>query len=84
MPFPYEANFRVLPVVQIVEVIYIFAQRGNGTPGDPHRNVHLYYSKQGDLLACYDPINGEPDAVHPKINQIDPLPGPHVLKKVVE
>lgn len=69
-------------MVQVVEVFYVFAQRGNGTPGDPHRNVHLYYSKQGDLLACYDPINGAPDAVHPMSTLIDPRAGPYVLERV--
>ena len=45
----------------LVQVIYFAAWRGNGTPADPVRLANYYFSPDGDLLACHDPINGEPD-----------------------
>jgi len=61
----------ILPLdVQVVEVVYVMARRGDGTPGSPERSVHLYYSKTGDLLACYDPVNGPVDYF-----EVRPAPG---------
>ncbi|WP_186178014.1 hypothetical protein [Burkholderia gladioli] len=61
--------------VKVVEVIYVEAVRGNGTPESPDRLAHFYYSKEGVLLACHDPINGHPGFVwgitHPQPG--DPL-----------
>ncbi|MBW7896540.1 MAG: hypothetical protein H3C27_15640 [Opitutaceae bacterium] len=38
------------------------AMRGDGSVGNPERLIELYFARDGDLLACYDPINGPPDA----------------------
>lgn len=50
------------PSVRVVMVLHVAAFRGDGSPGDPERMVHRYYDAPGELLACYDPINGPPDA----------------------
>jgi hypothetical protein len=36
--------------------------RGDGSHGNPERLIELYFARNGDLLACYDPINGPPDS----------------------
>lgn len=56
-------GLHVLPEVRRVETLQITAQRGaEGNPKNPLRWVWLYYSLDGELLACYDPINGPADA----------------------
>lgn len=53
-----------LPPVRaaVVEVIHVSAMRGDGSAGNPERLIELYFARDGELLACYDPINGPPDA----------------------
>ena len=41
-------------LVELVEVIHVVATRGNGTPENPTRIVHQYWSKNGDLLSEKD------------------------------
>lgn len=54
----------MLPDVHRVELLYVGAWRGSGAPGDPVRQVALYYDLgSAELLACYDPVNGPPDSV---------------------
>jgi len=40
--------------VELLEVIHIEAVRGKGTPENPVRIVHQYWSKDGNLLAEKD------------------------------
>src|SRR5574343_1160320 len=47
--------------VERVSLIYVLAMRGDGSAHNPAREIHRYYSDEGRLLACYDPINGPPD-----------------------
>lgn len=47
---------------ELIPVIYLAASRGDGSPGNPERIIHLYFSPDGCLLACHDPQNGPPDA----------------------
>lgn len=47
--------------VKVVSVIQVIATRGGRGPSDPPRVVHCFYSFEGELLACYDPILGSPD-----------------------
>lgn len=57
------AEFHLLPEVRRVETLQLTVQRGaEGNPKNPLRWVWLYYGLDGQLLACYDPINGPPDA----------------------
>lgn len=46
---------------RVVELIFVPAFRGDGSEGDPERMINLYFSKEGELLACYDPLYGPPD-----------------------
>lgn len=46
---------------KVVELIFVPATRGDGYEQDPERVVHLYFSLEGELMACYDPLNGPPD-----------------------
>ena len=39
---------------KLVEVIEVHSCWGDGTEGDPNRNVTLYFSKEGYLLAVND------------------------------
>jgi hypothetical protein len=48
--------------VKRVKLIYVAAMRGDDTPENPTRLAHYYYSDDGKLVACHDPINGAPDA----------------------
>jgi len=48
--------------VRRVKLIYVAAMRGDDTPENPARLAHYYYSDDGELVACHDPINGAPDA----------------------
>lgn len=36
--------------------------RGDGSQENPERLVHLYFSLDGQLLACNDELNGPPDS----------------------
>lgn len=47
---------------RVVELIFVPAMRGDGSPGNPERVINLYFSKEGELMACYDPQNGPPDS----------------------
>ena len=49
-------------MVKRVKLIYVAAARGDDTKENPTRVAHYYYSDEGELLACYDPINGPPDS----------------------
>ena len=40
--------------VELLEVIHTVALRGSGTPENPVRIVHQYWSKDGELLAEND------------------------------
>lgn len=42
--------------VEIVEVIFVSTSRGDGTPSNPLRSVHQYWSKDGRLLADTDAL----------------------------
>lgn len=46
----------------LVQVIHFAAYRGDGTPGNPVRLANYYFSQEGEMLACYDPLNGPPDS----------------------
>ena len=48
--------------VKRVSLIYVAVMRGDGTEQNPERVAHHYYSDAGELMACYDSINGEPDS----------------------
>lgn len=41
-----------------VDVIRVEWSRGNGTAANPFRIVTSFYSKDGSLLVCRDPLNG--------------------------
>lgn len=47
---------------KVVQVIAVVGSRGDGSEEDPHRVVYQYFSLEGELLACYDEINGPPDS----------------------
>ena len=47
---------------RIVELIHVSSMRGDGSQENPERSIELYFSKEGELLACYDPLNGLPDS----------------------
>lgn len=49
-------------MVQVFQVIHVVAWRGDGSKKNPERLIHLYYSLDGRLLACYDELNGAPDS----------------------
>ena len=49
---------------KVIPVIFVSAFRGDGTEGNPVRMISLYYSLDGELLACYDELNGPPDSFH--------------------
>lgn len=40
---------------QIVEVIQVVSNEGDGTPESPARLVTSYFSKEGELIARFDP-----------------------------
>lgn len=46
----------------VIQVIHVSAMRGDGSAQNPERMIQLYFSLEGDLLACFDPLNGAPDA----------------------
>ncbi len=48
--------------VKKVSLIFVAAMRGDGSPANPLRTAFFYYSEEGELMACYDPVNGPPDA----------------------
>lgn len=79
-----------LPVkVEVIQVVHVVAARGSGRHElDPVRHVDLYYDMGGNLLACFDPVNGYPSAVNispfvlnlpgeppPPAAEVCPLPG---------
>lgn len=49
-------------IVKKVSLILVACARGNGTPENPERTAFFYYADDGELMACYDPINGPPDS----------------------
>lgn len=49
-----EIQIKTPQLVELVEVIHVVATRGNGTPENPTRIVHQYWSKNGDLLSEKD------------------------------
>jgi len=46
---------------EIVELIHVPAHRGDGSEANPERIINLYFTKGGELVACYDPLNGPLD-----------------------
>lgn len=46
---------------ELVQLIHVAAYRGDGSEENPERIVNLYFSQQGELLACHDPLNGPAD-----------------------
>ncbi|NTV11079.1 MAG: hypothetical protein HGA47_09940 [Zoogloea sp.] len=47
----------------VIEVVYLSAFRGDGSKANPERLIHLYFNpSNGEILACYDPMNGPPDS----------------------
>lgn len=48
--------------VEVVEVIFVSTDRGDGTPENPHRSVSQYWSKDGRLLADSDSLFHCPEA----------------------
>lgn len=52
------------PNARVVQVVFVRAAVGQGTPADPAREVDLYYSLDGEELACFDPFHG-PLPFHP-------------------
>ena len=48
--------------VSRVQLICVVAMRGDGSDANPVRSVNYYYSAGGELMACYNPLMGEPDA----------------------
>lgn len=48
--------------VKRVSLIFVAVTRGDGTPENPERTAFFYYDDDGELMACYDPINGPPDS----------------------
>jgi|WetSurMetagenome_2_1015567.scaffolds.fasta_scaffold572623_2 hypothetical protein len=52
-----------LPPIKVkrIQVIFVAALRGDGSKENPERTANFYYDDNGELLACYDPINGDPD-----------------------
>lgn len=47
---------------RVIEVVFVDAHFGDGSPQNPERLVHMYFSREGALLACHDPDLGPPDA----------------------
>lgn len=41
--------------LEVMTVIKTVCTKGAGTPDDVHREIHLYWSQDGELLAIYDP-----------------------------
>lgn len=48
--------------VEVVEVIFVSTDRGDGSPENPHRSVSQYWSKDGRLLADSDSLFHCPEA----------------------
>lgn len=48
--------------VRVIPVIVVPCYRGDGSASNPERLIYQYFSLDGELLACYDEINGPPDA----------------------
>jgi len=46
---------------ELVQLIHVAAFRGDGSESNPERIVNLYFSPEGELLACHDPLNGPVD-----------------------
>jgi len=42
-------------------LIHVPAHRGDGSEANPERIINLYFTKGGELVACYDPLNGPLD-----------------------
>lgn len=52
-------------LAKVIEVVFVHALRGDGSKENPERFINLYFSRDGDLLACHDPQNGPPDSFLP-------------------
>lgn len=61
MPAPTGQDAFVVAVKRL-KLVYVAVMRGDATEGNPARVANYYYSDAGELLACYDPINGAPDS----------------------
>lgn len=58
--------------VQLVSLIHVSALRGADTDEDPTRFVEQYFSTDGRLLACFDPLNGPPDHFYTLAERMKP------------
>ena len=62
--------------VEVVEVIFVSASRGDGTTESPVRSVYQYWSKDGRLLAELDTLFEHPDrASHYAVERLMQLRG---------
>lgn len=52
-------------LVCVRKVIHVTASRGDGSPENPERSVDFFYTLDGALLACHDPVNGPADHFQP-------------------
>lgn len=50
------------PNVARASLICVNTMRGDGSPSNPERLINLYFRDDGELMACYDPLNGLPDS----------------------
>jgi hypothetical protein len=65
--------------VKRISLIFVAAMCGDGSPENPERTAFFYYNDDGELMACYDPINGLPDAFkapNAKVQRRAPLARP--------
>jgi len=47
---------------KVIQVIWVSAMRGDGSEQNPERSIDLYFSLDGQLFACFNPINGPADS----------------------
>ncbi|MEN5126857.1 hypothetical protein [Pseudomonas alloputida] len=59
------------PEAKRVSLIWVSAMRGDGSPENPERLINLYFSDDGVLMACFDPLNGPPDSYHAGVGADD-------------
>ncbi|WP_153075764.1 hypothetical protein [Paraburkholderia bonniea] len=52
----------LLVETKLIKVIHVRVAAGSGDKGDPPRMVNFYYGQDGQLIACYDPLIGQPDS----------------------
>ena len=59
----------------MIQVIFVPCHRGDGSLENPERVINQYFSLDGELLACYDEINGPPDSFRSLTEAGKPEPG---------